>query len=387
MSELFHTGLPIPRLLARGDPCAGRRSSRRAPARLSCLRRCVPVLVTLACAGCVGTSSSSGQDAKEVQQVRRVRDLEVKFRSGEVTLAGTLFLPDVGGSHPAVVLYHGSGPQSRDAFTGRWFAEHGVAALAYDKRGVGDSSGDYRAVPFTDLVADGLAAVAFLKVRADINPKQIGVWGLSQGGWLGPLAASRSKDITFVIAVSGPGVSPGEQMVFYFGNQLRARGLSNREVEEAGDVRRKVWHLLSTGEGYDATQIALERAKSQPWFGLLNDQMRGLLSRSASDLVNDGKLSAEDWYRSELNYDPRVALRALTVPSLFVFGDRDELVPVNLSASIIRETMTHPGHPPFSIVVFPGADHTISMASGDGRRMLAPGYLDTVARWLRQTLN
>jgi pimeloyl-ACP methyl ester carboxylesterase len=307
----------------------------------------------------------------------------VTFRSGEVALAGTLFVPDAGGRRPAVVLYHGSGPQSRDRFTGRWFAEHGVAALAYDKRGVGESSGDFRAVPFTDLVDDGLAGIAFLKTRAEINPKHIGVWGQSQGGWLGPLAASRSKDVAFMIAVSGPAVSPGEQMVFYYGNQLRARGLGDREVEEAGDLRRKVWHLLSTGEGADATQLALDRAKSRPWFEALDDQAEGLFDRSANDLVNDRALRDRIWYRTELNYDPRIALRALTVPSLFIFGDRDEVTPVDVSASIIRETMTRPAHPPFSIAVFAGADHGIFVTSPEGRRTRAPGYLETVAKWIQ----
>ncbi len=89
---------------------------------------------------------------------------------------------------------------------GHWFAEHGVAALAYDKRGVNESTRDFRRVAFTDLAPDGLAAVAVLRARADIDPGRIGVWGLSQGGWLGPLAASQSKDVAFVIAVSGPGV-------------------------------------------------------------------------------------------------------------------------------------------------------------------------------------
>jgi dienelactone hydrolase len=105
----------------------------------------------------------------------------------------------------------------------RWFATEGVTAFAYDKRGVGESGGDFRTVPFMDLCDDGLAAIAYLKSRDEIDPKRIGVWGLSQGGWLGPLAASRSADVSYVIAVSGPGVSPGEQMIVYYANELRSR--------------------------------------------------------------------------------------------------------------------------------------------------------------------
>ena len=68
----------------------------------------------------------------------------------------------------------------------RWFAERVVAALTYDKRGAGESSGDFRQVPFTELCGDGLAAVELLKERKEVNRRQIGVWGISQGGGSDP---------------------------------------------------------------------------------------------------------------------------------------------------------------------------------------------------------
>jgi alpha-beta hydrolase superfamily lysophospholipase len=67
----------------------------------------------------------------------------VHFASGDITLAGTLVFPEGSQPHPAVVLLHGSGPQKRDLVTARWFAAEGIAALAYDKRGVGQSGGDF----------------------------------------------------------------------------------------------------------------------------------------------------------------------------------------------------------------------------------------------------
>ena len=211
---------------------------------------------------CGGCSRSVSQTA--VQQER------VKFSSGDATLAGTLFLPGTPGKHPAVVLFHGSGPQSRDSARAEWFAGWGVAALAYDKRGVGESTGDFRTIPFQDLVEDGIAGIDFLKSRTDIDAQHIGVWGLSQGGWLGPLAASRCRDVAFVIAVSGPGVTPGEQMIFYYQNELRAMGFSDRETEEASALRRQVWNYLATGSGYDQAQSAIRRAKAKRWYASLS---------------------------------------------------------------------------------------------------------------------
>src|SRR5262249_54222902 len=292
------------------------------------------VLVILA-----GLAAACSSVRSSAQDIQGVRDEPVTFRTAGATLSGTLFLPAGGDRHPAVVLFHGSGPQPRNSFMAHWFAEHGVAALTYDKRGVNASTGDFRIVPFTDLVADGLAAVTLLKARGDIDPKRIGVWGLSQGGWLGPLAASQSNDVAFVVAVSGPGVSPGEQMIFYYGNQLCARGFSERDVDEAGNLRRKGWHLLSTGEGYDQARRTVDRARTQRWFDAVDEQSDGLFGRPTSALLNDPTLRDRPWYRLEVNYDPTIALRSLAVPALFIFGEKDALVPVERSVAIIRRTL------------------------------------------------
>jgi uncharacterized protein len=342
-----------------------------------------PVLAVALAAGSVACSASRSSPVHDVQNIR---DEAVTFRNGDVTLSATLFLPDDGQRHPAVVLFHGSGPEPRNSMLGGWFARHGVAALTYDKRGVGESTGDFRTVSFTDLASDGLAGVAWLKARGDIDPKQIGVWGLSQGGWLGPLAASKSRDIAFVIAVSGPGVSPAEQMVFYYANELRARGVSEQDVGAASETRRRVWHYLSTGTGEDDARAALDRARSQPWFSALDDQSGGLFGRPTNALLNDPAVRARVWFRLEADYDPTVALRALSVPALFIFGDQDRLVPVARSVEIIRDTLTRAGHRAFEIVVFPGADHGIRIPAGNGMSPQAPQYFETMATWLRKTL-
>src|SRR6185312_10969022 len=117
---------------------------------------------------------------------------------------------------PAVVFVHGAGQQTREPYreAGEYFASQGIAALIYDKRGCGQSSGAYESLgPYENLVNDALSAVALLKKRREITPSQIGMWGLSQGTWISAAAASRSEDIKFVIAV-GASVADGT-MFFY----------------------------------------------------------------------------------------------------------------------------------------------------------------------------
>jgi uncharacterized protein len=312
-----------------------------------------------------------------------VREEAVRFASGKVNLAGTLVLPEAPGVHPAVVLFHGSGAQTRDLFTARWFASEGVAALAYDKRGVGESTGDFRAIPFMELCDDGLTAIGYLKSRKEINTKQIGVWGLSQGGWLGPLAASRSGEVAFVIAVSGPGVSPGEQMLVYYANELRRQGVPEGDVREASAIRRDIWNYMSSGNGYEKVKAELEQARTKEWFSQAREQQDDSFNRlprpeELSKPVGRSLL----WFKQEMNYDPVVALRALRVPALFLFGDRDQLIPVQESVTVLQRVLGEDAHHDFTIHEFTNDDHEMKVDLGDTRGEIDPAYLRAMREWL-----
>jgi uncharacterized protein len=314
---------------------------------------------------------------------RRDSEEAVHFVSGNITLAGTLVLPNGTQWHPAVVFFHGSGPQERDLFMARWFAAEGIAAFAYDKRGVGESGGNFRTVPFTDLCDDGLAAIAYLKSRNDIDPKRIGVWGLSQGGWLGPLAASRSADVSFVIAVSGPGVSPGEQMIVYYANELRARGVAENDIQEASALRREIYGYLFSGKGYEKAKADLNQARTKPWYNETKTQHDALFAR----LQKPSELTERDnpniiRFAREMHYDPVPALQALRVPALFLFGDQDQLIPVEKSVEVIRRILTQSGHSDFTIRVFPNVDHGMHLITKGTEGTIDPEYLATMRTWL-----
>ena len=329
-------------------------------------------------------STEATSENRSVQASRPFTDEEVNFKNDDVTLAGTLLIPSSKGPHPAIVFIHGSGDQNRDfGPLPDLFARRGFAVLIYDKRGVAGSTGDFRRVPFYELAGDALAGVRYLKARKEINPNRIGVWGISQGGWLGPAAASQSADVAFVISVSGPGVSPKEQMLFYRGNQLRQMGLSEQAVEEATQLRRRVWDYLSTGEGEPEVRAELERAKKKSWFSNLASQgfpgsLPSISNMSESELR---------WYREEMNYDPVSVLEKVSVPVLEIFGEEDELVPVEKSIEIMKRAFERNGNKDVTFKVFPGADHGIQVFSRRGDRQFAPQYVETMISWLEKRLD
>ena len=341
-----------------------------------------PVIRLLAFVVVLHVAACAGHSTFRVNE-RATHEEAVRIATGNVTLAGTLVIPDGSQRHPAVALFHGSGPQQRDLFTARWFAKHGVAALAYDKRGVGESTGNFRTVPFMELCGDGLAAIEYLKSRRDIDTKHIGVWGLSQGGWLGPLAASSSSDVAFVIAVSGPAVSPGEQMIFYYANELRAGGLPESDVQEASLMRRDIWNYLATGNGYESAKSELNEARAKRWYNEVKDQGDHLFE----PLPSPAEISKPDyryarWFKQEMNYDPVPALEALHVPALFLFGDEDRLVNVNETVAVLRRVQSQAGNRDFTIHVFRHVGHDMHVTSGENDGVVDPEYLDAMRTWL-----
>jgi dienelactone hydrolase len=322
-------------------------------------------------------------DTEKTSEASTVTEEAVHFVSGKITLAGTLVLPAGSHPHPGVVLFHGSGAQERDLFTARWFAEQGIAALAYDKRGVGESTGNFRTVPFMELCDDGLAAIGYLKSRKEIDEKRIGVWGLSQGGWLGPLAASRSPEVSFVIAVSGPGVSPGEQMIVYYANELRSQGVTESDVQEASVLRRDIWDYLSTGSGYEKAKAELEQGRTKRWYKQVKAQQDDLFGplQTPAELSKPGH-PGFNWFQHEMNYDPVRTLRMVRAPALFLFGDKDQLIPVAESVAAIRRVLAEEGHRNFTIREFPNDDHVMRLMSSEGYGEIDPEYLQTMRAWL-----
>jgi dipeptidyl aminopeptidase/acylaminoacyl peptidase len=228
----------------------------------------------------------------------------VTFQNVDVTLAGTLDLPAGKGPFPAIVTTHGSPPLTRnDWYTlmvSNFFVQHGYAVLRYDKRGAGESTGEYPEVgtenseALNNLADDALAGVQFLKDHELIDPNMIGVEGFSQGGWIAPLAASKSSDVAFAISVSGPTASVGQEIYY-------------SDLTEGGTL---------LGE--------------------------------ASDMARD--------YTGPHGYVPETALQNLDVPSLWLFGAQDDSIPVPLSIEILDSFISKQDKD-FTYIVYPTGTH------------------------------
>lgn len=309
-------------------------------------------------------------------QAKTFTEREVVFRNGSVELHGSLILPLVPGPAPAIVFLHGSGPHPRAGFRpyAEDFARLGVAGLFFDKRGSGESSGSWITASLQDLAGDAIAAVDYLKTQQGIDAKRIGFWGVSQAGWVAPLAASKSHDIAFMILISGGGASPRESETFSYDRAFERAGVSGAERARATDVLNAYFDYLATGR---------QRAEL---VARLNALRPGSLEPLAAQLerILPSEENQPNW-SWVATYDPAPDIARISVPVLLMFGDRDTDHPTALAAERWRESLKRAGNDRFTLITFPGAGHGIRTRdgyTGSGPAPFADGYLEIQLGWL-----
>ena len=162
-----------------------------------------------------GNASGSFSAARSGAAPPPPRQEELTFASGDVMLAGTIFVPPGNGPHPGIVFLHGSGAEGRWAsnYLAERFSRCGFAALVFDKRGVGQSGGKWQEAGFEELAADAAAAVSALSSRPYVARGRVDIHAHSQGGTLAPLAA-RMGNPAFVIASAAGGVPMRDMETF-----------------------------------------------------------------------------------------------------------------------------------------------------------------------------
>lgn len=308
------------------------------------------------------------------------RELEIHFTNGNVELSGTLFEPRSPGPHPCVILMHGSSPGTRGIFRpiANALLRRGIASLAYDKRGFGDSEGQ---LPYTygQLADDALAGLGAIRTRPEIDSGRIGLMGFSEGGWTAPLAASRSAGrVAYMVVVSGGALSPADQGLWEMRTRLKDRGFDTGSIRKALSLQGALNDYYRTGRNGDRLAERIQAVKESAWF-----QTGFELSPDQVPASLDDVEYAHD--PSELDFDAVSLLTRLDLPILFVFGGADRTVPPRRSIRILRAALGVDEDPDVRIEVFPDADHLLLQRTLGGSLpwpRFAPGYLESVADWI-----
>ena len=267
---------------------------------------------------------------------------EVEFHNElqEINLAGLLFIPSGQGPFPAAVIIHGSGTSRRDSgwylTLSRYLQQNGVVVLLPDKRGSEKSGGDWRTADFHDLATDTLAAIDFLGEQQQVSISEIGIVGMSQGGWIAPIVASESDRLAFVVTMVGSAVTPKEQL----------------QYEENYNIRQ---------------------------MGFLPGVSNVLAFVSTAIIRNAGQ--AEFW-NSVGDYDPIPYWQKLSVDALVMYGREDTNVPSVESAARLRGI----GSPVINVLIYDGSGHPLEDPAGQGNSIIRGDALEEIRAFIMRVI-
>jgi dienelactone hydrolase len=303
--------------------------------------------------------------------------VDVTFQNGAIALAGTLCIPRSSGPHPAVVLLQGSGGETRwgtNRFIADRFARLGIAALVYDKRGSGTSTGDWKSSSYADLADDALAGIDLLASRLDIDPKRIGLHGHSEGGIIAPIAAVRAPSkVAFIVAEDTVAGLVRDQDVYRVSHAIREAGFTDSEIEHAMAMYMLMLDVACGRKPYRELETASQPVRAQKWYEWL--------------AIPPADSYLWSWYPKVGNLDSLVFWKQVHVPVLLVYGELDQLVPVDESLAKIEASLDA-AKTPYTALIVPGAQHNLTVRPDDNGPFFwwksAPGLIELVAAWVQQ---
>ena len=228
----------------------------------------------------------------------------------------------------------------------------GVGVATFDRRGEGGSTGEASRGRFEVQARDALAVAAALPVD------RIGLWGFSQGGWVAPIAATMSPDVSFLTLIASTGVSPAEQMRYATAEQTRRAGFGQDAVERALALRHRFEDWVDqpdeeTGASLYADLAAVAR---EPWW------VTAFLPRDLPDAAGRAR------WMAEMDFDPVPVFASVTVPTLLFYGTDDGWTPVDTSIAAWRRARGEG----VEVTLIPNASHELTLPDGQ----LAPAYED-----------
>jgi uncharacterized protein len=333
-----------------------------------------------------------GQELPQEEAIERgprpYTNQDVSFNNdrGPVKLAGTLSVPNGQGPFPAVLLIAAAGPEGRDENAGGHLvfvvlADHllrqGVAVLRYDKRGVGASTGDFDKATFDDLVSDAGAAFRYLKSRPEVDSRRAGVIGHSEGGSIGPAVAVIDKDVAFVVAMAGSGLSGEFRITEHWVYVAEEGGASPEQQAKVRAMGQQIFRVVA------ATS---DDAVASGRIAALIDAAVADKTLSKGEAADIRQLMTPQFVRMELNDNPVNYLKKVRVPVLALVGSVDHTVPPEPYVEVMRPVLeTIPGS---KLEVLPGLNHVMQTArtgspreSGSSKESISPLALKVIGEW------
>lgn len=321
------------------------------------------------------------------------RKTPTSFDSVATKLTGVLIEPPGAADpkRPLVVMVHGSERTSPiGGVYGYAMAAQGVSVFVYDKRGTGGSEGEYTQ-NFELLAADAAKALETARALALGRYGRAGFFGGSQGGWVAPLAATRTPADFVAIGfglVASPIEEDREQMV----SEVRAAGLGKGAEALVGRLSAATAKLLLSGfeQGYAELDAVRAEMVRQPWAAKIEGEYSGAIARLPDDELRRVGRARFDNLELIWDYDAVAALRRLDAPLLWVLAGEDREAPIETTRAALMGL--NAAGKPIDVYLFPQTDHGMweFVTDAQGERQvtrITDGYLKLLGDWIRSDVH
>lgn len=325
-------------------------------------------------------------------------DISFENKKAGISLAGTLTLPSKEGVFPVVILISGSGPQNRDEellghkpflVLSDFLTKAGIAVLRYDDRGTALSKGDFKTATSADFATDVESAIAYLKTRKEINTKNIGLLGHSEGGLIAPMVASKSKDVAFIVLLAGTGIQ-GDRLLLLQQKLIgKASGISDDDLQKSELTNRQVFDIVKKSSNLEKLNLDLTNYIKQT----LNDNPNAGKPAGMSDdeFVNlQVKQIANPWMQYFIKYNPAPTLEKVKCPVLAINGEKDLQVPPKENLEAIKSALSKGGNKKVTTKVLPNLNHLFQECKTGSpdeyatiEQTFSPTALSEILKWVQ----
>ncbi len=287
---------------------------------------------------------------------------QVRFvnREAGVTLAGMMVLPPGKGPFPAALYLGGAGPGGVNPYIVSFaedLARKGIAVLVYDKRGIGQSTGDFKTSHYPEFQQDAVCGFEFLKRQPQIKPNKVGLIGHSEGGMITEETAAGHPDVSFIVLMAAPGMRGDRLRALQGVQESKAYGVDGKVLEKVQEIMADALPLLETEKDPQAARQKLHEILMKGYADLNEKEKTQLREVLEADNPTLEEKATTPWYRRFLLWDPIPYLKKIQCPVLALNGDKDIAVvyPQNLAA--IGEALKEGGNRDYTLKMFPNINH------------------------------
>lgn len=331
------------------------------------------------------------------------KEEEIAFENKKagVKLAGTLTLPEHSNLVPVVIMITGSGPQDRNEellkhkpflVIADYLTRNGIAVLRFDDRGVGKSTGTFSKANTADFASDVNAAVKYLRKRKDIDRKNIGLIGHSEGGMIAPMVASSNRYVSFIVLLAGPGVKIDDLMLKQLELISKDYNMSDSIINLTKAINSDAFHVIQSEPDQNKAAEKIRAVYSMHLKNYNEEQKKEMgLSGVATESAIIQYMSP--WFRYFLNFNPEQYLSRVKCPVLALNGEKDHQVYSKDNLAAIQKALENAKNKDYTVQEMPGLNHLFQTCKSCTLKEYAqleetfsPAALQIITAWIKKHL-